>query len=222
VQGFEDDGRPLIDQIAEHSRRQTRNGREGEPSADCRYDDAGGFAALPGRRAPVVETVERWECADECPVRRLGAQREPDGGYGSIKKTTGARNGSVYGRAKGRDAWTPHDRGGRVDRYFPQLAWSEEDFFPLIYVPKVKRRLLDDAPDCPHPTIKPEALIRHLIRLTSRPGHIVLDPWVGSGTAVVAGVREGRRVIGIEVNDTDEEPYVRIAKARALVALGEP
>ncbi len=51
-----------------------------------------------------------------------------------------------------------------------------------------------------HLTVKPVALVEHLIRLFSVPGQIVLDPFLGSGTTAVAAMRQGRACIGIEIN----------------------
>ena len=61
-----------------------------------------------------------------------------------------------------------------------------------------------------HPTVKPVALMRWLIRLTTKPGDIVLDPFTGSGTTGVAALLEGRRFIGVE-RDTE---FAAIARAR--------
>lgn len=61
-----------------------------------------------------------------------------------------------------------------------------------------------------HPTQKPVDLIRYMIRTYSNPGDTILDPTMGSGTAGVAALAEGRNFIGIEL-DSD---YMRIAKAR--------
>lgn len=49
-----------------------------------------------------------------------------------------------------------------------------------------------------HPTVKPLALMRWLVRLVTPPGGLVLDPFAGSGTTVEAGMLEGFRVVGIE------------------------
>jgi DNA modification methylase len=62
----------------------------------------------------------------------------------------------------------------------------------------------------PHPTVKPLALMRWLVRLLCPPGGLVLDPTVGSGTTGAAAVLEGRRFIGIEL----EPAYMEIAAAR--------
>jgi site-specific DNA-methyltransferase (adenine-specific) len=49
-----------------------------------------------------------------------------------------------------------------------------------------------------HPTVKPIALMRWLVRLVTPPGGTVLDPFAGSGTTGAAALAEGRRVILIE------------------------
>ncbi len=61
-----------------------------------------------------------------------------------------------------------------------------------------------------HPTIKPIALMRWLIRLTCPPGGLVLDPFCGSGSTGAAAVLEDRRFLGIDI-DPD---YLTIAHAR--------
>lgn len=61
-----------------------------------------------------------------------------------------------------------------------------------------------------HPTVKPIALMRYLVRLITPPGGIVLDPFCGSGSTIAAAVLEGFSAIGI---DLDPE-YCNIARAR--------
>ena len=61
-----------------------------------------------------------------------------------------------------------------------------------------------------HPTVKPLKLMSYLITLFSREGDTVLDPFVGSGTTVVAAKQLGRNGIGIE----REAEYAEIARAR--------
>ncbi len=51
-----------------------------------------------------------------------------------------------------------------------------------------------------HPTQKPEKLAAKLILASSRPGDLVLDPFLGSGTTAVAARKLGRRFVGIEID----------------------
>lgn len=63
-----------------------------------------------------------------------------------------------------------------------------------------------------HSTVKPISLMRWLVRLTKTPtGGKVLDPFVGSGTTIVACLLEGRHCTGIE----REDEYIPIARHRA-------
>lgn len=61
-----------------------------------------------------------------------------------------------------------------------------------------------------HPTVKPIALMRWLVRLASPSGGVVLDPFAGSGTTGAAAMLEGRQFFGVE----REREYVRVARAR--------
>lgn len=61
-----------------------------------------------------------------------------------------------------------------------------------------------------HPTVKPVALMRWLVRMVAPPGGLVLDPFAGSGTTGVAALAEGARFVGIE----RELEYFNIAHAR--------
>ena len=61
-----------------------------------------------------------------------------------------------------------------------------------------------------HPTVKPIALMRYLIKLVTPPGGVVLDPFLGSGSTACAAVLEGFDYIGIE----QSPDYAKIAEAR--------
>jgi site-specific DNA-methyltransferase (adenine-specific) len=61
-----------------------------------------------------------------------------------------------------------------------------------------------------HPTVKPIALMRYLVRLVTPPGGVVLDPFLGSGSTACAAVLEGFDYIGMEMDAT----YADIAEAR--------
>ena len=93
------------------------------------------------------------------------------------------------------------DLGG-ASRFFPRFR----------YVPKAnggeRNKDLDEPSS--HPTVKPIALMRWLCRLITPPGGLVLDPFLGSGSTMVAALQEGFRCIGIE----REPDYAAIARRR--------
>lgn len=61
-----------------------------------------------------------------------------------------------------------------------------------------------------HITVKPIALIEHLIKLFSKKGSTVLDPFLGSGTTALASKNTERNCIGLEINTE----YYEICKSR--------
>src|SRR5277367_4289886 len=61
-----------------------------------------------------------------------------------------------------------------------------------------------------HSTQKPEALLHRVIVASTKPGDVVLDPFLGSGTTAAVAKKFGRRFIGIE----REPAYAKIARAR--------
>ena len=69
-----------------------------------------------------------------------------------------------------------------------------------------------------HPTVKPVALVADAIRDCSRRNDIVLDPFVGSGTILIAAERTGRKAAGIEISPA----YVDVAVRRWQTYTGKP
>jgi DNA modification methylase len=60
-----------------------------------------------------------------------------------------------------------------------------------------------------HPTVKPIALVADAIKDCSRSGDIVLDPFMGSGTTILAAEKIGRRAFGIEIDPLYVDAAVR-------------
>lgn len=66
-----------------------------------------------------------------------------------------------------------------------------------------------------HPSPKPVALMEQLITAVTEPGDLVLDPFAGSGTTLVAAKATGRRAIGIE----SDPAYCEVAARRVQETL---
>lgn len=127
----------------------------------------------------------------------------------------GGWEGVVGGGETGPGAWTqassiygtPMERESGTTRTEPKGTASR-----YFYIPKAprKERILSDGRRSPHPTQKPEALIRHLVNLVTPTGGTVLDPFLGSGTLGVVCEGLGVQWVGIE----REPEYADWAEAR--------
>ncbi|WP_237155083.1 site-specific DNA-methyltransferase [Oryzibacter oryziterrae] len=71
-------------------------------------------------------------------------------------------------------------------------------------------RLKDEGGDKLHPTQKPEALLWRVLMSSSKPGDVMLDPFLGTGTSAAVAKRLGRHYVGIE----RERTYADHARAR--------
>nr|WP_113757890.1 site-specific DNA-methyltransferase [Brevibacillus laterosporus] len=92
---------------------------------------------------------------------------------------------SQYGNSKPKDDWTPHPYGAK----------SKD----VIEVPTTCNGMNESTP---HPTQKPEELIRKFILASSKRNDIVLDPFSGSGTTVVVAEQLGRKWLGCDADIT--------------------
>jgi len=69
-----------------------------------------------------------------------------------------------------------------------------------------------------HPTVKPVDLMQYLVKLVTKKGGTVLDPFMGSGSTGKACIRSGYDFIGIEM----EKEYMDIAEARIQYEIDNP
>jgi site-specific DNA-methyltransferase (adenine-specific) len=70
-----------------------------------------------------------------------------------------------------------------------------------------------------YPTQKPEALLERIIKLTTKPGDIVLDPFAGCGTSIAASQKLERKWIGIDITHVSIEAMYPGIKYKVV---GEP
>ena len=104
---------------------------------------------------------------------------------------------------------------GSYSRYFDLDKWAEKTY-PFLIVPKAsaseKNKGVSNDVKVNHPTIKPLKLFSYLITMGSRENDLILDPFCGSGTTLIAADNLARKYIGIEIN----KDYLEIAKHRLL------
>ncbi len=107
---------------------------------------------------------------------------------------------SQFGKGKKRDNWTPNPLGAKPK--------------DVLEVPTTCNGMGEKTP---HPTQKPEELLRKLVLAASGPGDLVIDPFSGSGTTLVVAERLGRRWQGCDLNaEYNEWAIERIRGARRM------
>src|SRR5690606_14838547 len=180
-----------------------------------------------GQHNAVDDTAGRWPSnviLDEEAAQALDAQ--------SGERKSGAMKGSYRGAGMGLGT----GQGGYAPRNIEASTGGASRFF---YVAKASRKErnagLDGMPERMvhraghgnnepddltqtfvthmqnhHPTVKPLALLRYLVTLVAPPGGIVLAPFAGSGSTLVACAELGIPAIGIELS----EEYAEIAARR--------
>lgn len=78
----------------------------------------------------------------------------------------------------------------------PSTIWLSDDVGDNS---RAKKELLRQFPSQPaFDTPKPESLMERIVSIATKPGEVILDPYLGSGTTAVAAERLGRRWVGIE------------------------
>jgi len=91
---------------------------------------------------------------------------------------------SQYGNGKKRDNWEPHPLGAKPK--------------DVIEIPTTCNGMGEKTP---HPTQKPEELVRKFVLASSNPNDLIIDPFSGSGTTLVVAEQLGRMWMGCEMND---------------------
>lgn len=193
-------------------------------------DGSGGWEQSSGRWPANLVFTHSADCSDECggecPVAKLDQQ---SGQTTSGKPRAERGHGGIWADGNGIPCGPQHGDSGGASRFFycakPSKAERNAGLDHLDERPagiknssgrgfsetdphrEIKARNF-------HPTVKPLALMRYLIRLVTPPGGTTLDPFAGSGTTLVAATLENTNSIGIELT-TD---YLPIIEGRLLWA----
>jgi len=97
-----------------------------------------------------------------------------------------------------------------ASRFFKVFEPDFEDPFLYQAKPSTKEKNegLDEGLVNEHPTVKSVKLMKYLVKLVTPSGGVVIDPFAGSGTTLVAALEEGFDCIGIE-NDPESIPVLQ-------------
>ena len=170
------------------------------------------------------ETVEDWDCHEDCPIKIMDEQSgftqsqksmRGEGGGGDKVQQLNYRKNTLRGHS---------DKGGASRFFYVAKASKAERNKGLEHFEEKRMEGRDQGQDersvafkarpTPmaniHPTVKPIKLMQYLVRLITPPNGIVLDPFMGSGTTGVACKLEGFDFVGME----QDAEYSKIAQAR--------
>lgn len=188
--------------------------KEGAPNS--KDWEGWGTALKPGyepiilARKPITTTVATNVSTHGTGALNVGACRIGDEVLPEIK--AGQARLGTFERT---DMVTPE----RVGRYPANVLFDEDaakvldeqsgvNASKFFYCSKASRS--ERGPNNSHPTVKPLALMQWVTKLITPPNGVVLDPFAGSGTTLLAALNEGFSAIGVE----KESEYVDIIRTR--------
>lgn len=181
-----------------------------------------GYLAIPGRAKAVPIPYLLW---DRIPFYLLQEVVWHYGAGVSTRLMLSPRNEKFLWYVKDPDAYTFNlddirDKNVKYPRQFKngRLKVNPNGKNPtdVWLFPKVTSgQNRSSAERTPHPAQFPEAVVERFIKGMSNKGDLVLDPFLGSGTTAAVALREGRRVVGFEV----DEGYCALAESRIRATL---
>lgn len=168
----------------------TSGHRKSRVAAGYRDDDGLGPGSAGG------SAIGRWPA-------NLVHDGSPDVLAGFPDEAGGGAGGPIAAGAFGRQGIYSKANGALTESYAD--SGSAARFF---YTAKASRSDRGEGND--HPTVKPVSLMRWLCRLITPPGGVILDPFMGSGTTLVAAREEFFKAVGVDL----EADHCRIAASR--------
>jgi len=124
---------------------------------------------------------------------------------------SGSRVAGEYKRLGGKDRYSAWEAGP-----MPEVKGNSGGASRFFYCAKTSPAERGEGNR--HPTVKPIALMRYLVKLVTPPGGLVLDPFMGSGSTGIAVLAEGFLFQGIE----QELEYFNLARQRIYNSLRKP
>jgi len=132
------------------------------------------------------ESILHFRKSEKQKLRSIDYLRIPYGAHTLRYPSHPQAETSAYGNGKAkRGDWTPHPLGAKPK--------------DVIEVPTTCNGMNEKTP---HPTQKPEELIRKLVLAGSVEGDLVIDPFSGSGTTAVTAIQLGRHFLACDLDPT--------------------
>jgi DNA modification methylase len=162
--------------------------------------NVGGIMGPKTGERPRVEphTAGRWPTnvvLDDHAAAELDEQSGTTRSSSRVGRRTGKEAGTLGAFAGQSEVAMGHDDDGGASRFFPTFRYQAKA--PTLERPVVT----DDAGNkTAHPTVKPLALMRWLLRLVTPVGGVVLEPFAGSGTTLIAAHLEHRTCRALELD----------------------
>jgi len=164
---------------------------QGQVGADIGYSDEEGF-----------EPVEVWVCAPGCAVAALEGQQEMAARFFYVAK---AHASERWFHCAVCDSYQPQSERKPHEAHAMWCETCGVHFGDALHRGHDVRCELTF-----HPAQKSIGLMQRFIRLVTPPNGIVLDPFAGTGTTLIAAQREGMRWMACE----QDQMYTAIAQAR--------
>jgi site-specific DNA-methyltransferase (adenine-specific) len=192
-------------------------------SGESNFKKDGGIGDADGN-----ETIEDWDCHEDCPIRILDEQSGVSKSSASIRNNKKRNEDNIYGGGKGIPQVSLEsnfsDKGGASRFFYVAKASKAERNKGLEGFEEKRMEGRDEGQDersvafkarpTPmanvHPTVKPIKLMQYLVKMITPPNGIVLDPFCGSGTTGVACKLDGFQFVGME----QDPEYSKIAESR--------
>jgi site-specific DNA-methyltransferase (adenine-specific) len=134
-------------------------------------------------------------------------QEVKNGDIASFRMKIRGIHSEAYGGHEGGRKSHLRKKGFTIIRMFDRSMKRDVIECPILNIKSLK-----------HPAVYPEFLVQEILNLTTLPGDVVLDPFLGSGTTAVVAKRMGRHFIGFEV----KKEYCELAAARIKETAVQP
>lgn len=171
---------------------------------------SGKFMGIGGDGEPTQKNLTRESSLGRWPANialdeEVAALLDAQSGQLPSRPSKTMRRGATTGRGLG---YHGNENIQEVEGWFSDSGGASRFF----YVAKASRS--DRGKQNLHPTVKPVELMKHLIKLVTPPGGMVLDPFTGSGSTFVGAIELGFVAIGSEMNPE----YYEMARKRVAEA----